>query len=72
LRTTIQLLIYDIFLQIAYLRIIARMVRTPVTTSSNSISTSKCQPATIEVTATGIPILSNFGHVSMPFGVSSK
>ena len=72
LRRTIQLLIYDVYRQIAYLRVIARMVRTPVTTSSNSISTSKCQPTSAESTAIGIPILSNFGHVRMPLGVSSK
>ena len=31
------------------------MVRTPVTTNSNSISTSKCQPAIIDIAAIGIP-----------------
>ena len=55
-----------------YLRVIARMVRTPVITRINSITTSKCQPASIDIAAIGNPILSNFGQVSMPFGVSSK
>jgi hypothetical protein len=48
------------------------MVRAPVITRINSISTSKCHPANIDIAAIGIPILSNFGHVSMPLGVSSK
>jgi len=48
------------------------MVRTPVITSINSITTSKCQPASIDIAATGMPILNNFGQVSKPLGRSSK
>jgi len=55
-----------------HLRVIAKRVSAAVTTNINSISISKCQPASIDIADIGIPILSNFGHVSMPFGVSSK